>query len=500
MVTQAAVHLMGCKAKYTVSPKGRELPVPERFSGTILTGGRLQEADGDICPRSMTECKTEPGLQVCVFFIFVPTTSRVLAQRFFMNSNFNAARSIQEYNYELPDSSIAKYPLTGRDQSRLLKWEKNKISDHQFSNLPDLIPENSVLVFNNTRVIRARLHFRKATGARIEIFCLEPTHPHDYVLSFAETRSCSWKCIVGNLKRWKGEVLELQVSNNNKGLNLHPGVVMLKAEITGYLDDGCEVKFSWDNEKYTFAEILEEAGNIPIPPYLHRESEEIDLTVYQTVYSKVEGSVAAPTAGLHFTEKVFQQLSERNISCRELTLHVGAGTFQPVKSDTIGEHRMHTEHFSVNRVMLEGLIAHSGPVIAVGTTTVRTLESLYWTGCKILQDPGIEMDQLSVKQWDPYENIAPEFDAKSALSAISSFMAKNGLTVLETSTRIMILPGYRFRIISGMVTNFHQPQSTLLLLIAAILGDDWKRVYRHALSEGYRFLSYGDANLYLIGE
>jgi S-adenosylmethionine:tRNA ribosyltransferase-isomerase len=431
----------------------------------------------------------------------VPTASQVLAQRLFMKINFNAASSIKDFSYDLPDNSIAKYPLTDRDQSKLLQWENNKISDHMFCDLPGLLPEHSVLVFNNTRVIRARLHFMKSTGAKIEVFCLEPTQPHDYILSFAQTNTCCWKCIVGNLKKWKGEVLEMRVAINKEGLNQPSGaVVVLSAEMVGDLEGGYEVKFSWNNSGYTFAEILEAAGNMPIPPYLRRESEEIDLTVYQTVYSKIKGSVAAPTAGLHFTGQIFKQLAERNILCQELTLHVGAGTFQPVKSDTIGEHRMHTEHFSVSKVMLDNLIAHPGKVFAVGTTSVRTLESLYWTGCKILQNPGIETDQLWTKQWEPYEKSVTEVDAKTALSAVSAYMAKNGLTALETSTQIMILPGYRFRVIAGLVTNFHQPQSTLLLLISAILGDDWRRVYSHALSEGYRFLSYGDANLYLIGE
>jgi S-adenosylmethionine:tRNA ribosyltransferase-isomerase len=306
---------------------------------------------------------------------------------------------------------------------------------------------------------------------------------------------------VGNLKKWKGEVLEMRVAINKEGLNQPSGaVVVLSAEMVGDLDGGYEVKFSWNNSGYSFAEILEAAGNMPIPPYLRRESEEIDLTVYQTVYSKIKGSVAAPTAGLHFTGQIFKKLAERNILCQELTLHVGAGTFQPVKSDTIGEHRMHTEHFSVSKVMLDNLIAHPGKVIAVGTTSVRTLESLYWAGCKIIQNPEIEAGQLCIRQWDPYENSAAEIGEKAALSAISEYLAKKGLKALETSTQIMILPGYRFRVIAGLVTNFHQPQSTLLLLISAILGDDWRRVYSHALSEGYRFLSYGDANLYMTSD
>ncbi len=459
--------------------------------------------------------------------------------------------SIKAFNYDLPDSAVAKYPLPERDESKLLVWEKNEISDHRFSDLPGLLPEGSMLVFNNTRVIRARLHFAKPTGAKIEVFCLEPTHPHDYVLSFAQTSSCRWKCIVGNLKRWKTEVLEMMVGlsdgeterlgdgetegwketekqgNGDLGtwglgeremerdcttvrpddeMTVGPGdgergtteMVVLRAEKVGEMDGGVEIEFSWNNPGYTFSEILEAAGNIPIPPYLHRDSEEIDATGYQTVYSKIKGSVAAPTAGLHFTENVFKVLADRNISCEELTLHVGAGTFQPVKSDTIGEHQMHTEHFSVGRTMIGRILAHPGKLVAVGTTSVRTLESLYWIGCKIHHNHDFESQNFKLGQWEPYLDNCRDIGAKEALTAILDYMSAKEITSLETSTQIMILPGYRFRIVDGLVTNFHQPQSTLLLLISAILGEDWKRVYAHALAGGYRFLSYGDANLYII--
>ena len=398
---------------------------------------------------------------------------------------------ISEFNYDLPDSSVAKFPLAKRDHSRLLVWENGEIADHTFSNLPGLLPERSMLVFNNTRVIRARLHFAKSTGANIEVFCLEPTSPHDYIHSFAQTSSCCWKCIVGNKKRWKEELLKLRINVENHSINL-------SAELLGELDGGFEIRFSWDNPHFTFSEILEAAGKIPIPPYLHRDSEEIDLTAYQTVYSKIKGSVAAPTAGLHFTERIFQALAGRAILCEELTLHVGAGTFQPVKSDTIGAHQMHTELFSVNRSLISQLISHPGNVIAVGTTSVRTLESLYWIGCKIIRNPRIESDQLPVTQWEPYQDVAEPIKVKVALQAILDWLESRELEWLETATRIMVVPGYKFRIIRGLVTNFHQPQSTLLLLISAILGNDWKRVYAHALAGGYRFLSYGDANLYLM--
>jgi S-adenosylmethionine:tRNA ribosyltransferase-isomerase len=283
-----------------------------------------------------------------------------------------------------------------------------------------------------------------------------------------------------------------------EGLRGGGAKVVLSAEMVGELEGGLEIRFSWDNPRFTFSEILEAAGNMPIPPYLHRESEEIDLTVYQTVYSKIKGSVAAPTAGLHFTERVFKELASRDIACEELTLHVGAGTFQPVKSETAGDHRMHTEHFYVNKEMIDRMIAHQEKVIAVGTTSVRTLESLYWIGLKIALNPQITPDQLWVTQWEPYQDEVQNIGAKMALSAISTWLTSRNLTALDTATQIMILPGYRFRIIDGLVTNFHQPKSTLLLLICAILGKDWKRIYSHALANGYRFLSYGDANLYLM--
>jgi len=398
---------------------------------------------------------------------------------------------ITDFNYELPDSAVAKYPLPQRDQSKLLLWKQGEIKDCHFSDLPGLLPEQSMLVFNNTRVIRARLHFLKPTGASIEVFCLEPTKPHDYVHSFAQTTSCRWKCIVGNKKRWKGETLTLSVG-------LAGEIVFLSALLLGELEGGYEIEFSWDQAKFNFAEILEAAGSIPIPPYLHRSSEEIDLTVYQTVYARIKGSVAAPTAGLHFTDRVFRDLGDRHVTCEELTLHVGAGTFQPVKSETIGEHLMHTEYFSVNLDLLNKLIDHPKEVLAVGTTSVRTLESLYWIGCKILGNPQIEVERLGVTQWEPYEVNVAEIDAGKALKAILNWLEVRKRSNLETTTQIMIIPGYRFRIIDGLVTNFHQPQSTLLLLISAILGEDWKRVYAHALENNYRFLSYGDANLYWI--
>ena len=397
---------------------------------------------------------------------------------------------IQDYAYDLPDDLIPKYAKVDRDHSRLLVWENGRITDDHFFNLPELLPQNSLLVFNNTKVIRARLLFRKATGAKIEIFCLEPIDPSEYVLSFSQQQQCTWKCMVGNLKKWKGEKLVQNLKIGKEQLNFC-------AEKIGDLSNGCEVAFSWDNPTYSFAEILEASGNIPIPPYLNRESEDIDITSYQTVYSRISGSVAAPTAGLHFTHELFSALDRNHVLCEEVTLHVGAGTFQPVKSDKIGGHEMHSEHFVVTRSLIETLSTFKGKIIAVGTTSVRTLESLYFIGCKISLNPGIKIPELSVNQWEPYQSEENDLSLNRSLGAIIEYMKLHDLTELNTSTQIIIAPGYRFKVISGMITNFHQPLSTLLLLIAAFLGEDWKQIYEHALNNKYRFLSYGDSNLYL---
>jgi S-adenosylmethionine:tRNA ribosyltransferase-isomerase len=386
---------------------------------------------------------------------------------------------------------VAKYPLLERDQSKLLVYKDKQIDDCCFSDLSKLLPDESMLVFNNTRVIHARLLFTKSTGAIIEVFCLEPTHPNSYEVSFSQTTACRWKCLVGNLKRWKGEELKKKISAGDQEINL-------LAKHIGAVEGGHEIQFSWDNSSYTFSEILEAAGSIPIPPYLNRVSEEMDRLVYQTVYASVKGSVAAPTAGLHFTDKIFKALDIKKVICRELTLHVGAGTFQPIKSDTLGEHQMHAENFSVDKSMIDELISHQGKIIAVGTTSVRTLESLYWIGCKIFDNPHISTEDIDVDQWEPYQYRSGQVQTKIALQAIQRWLLKKELNRLDTFTRIIILPGYQFRLIGGLITNFHQPKSTLLLLIAAVLGDDWKRVYAHALENDYRFLSYGDANLYLI--
>lgn len=398
--------------------------------------------------------------------------------------------SVQDFTYNLPDERIAKYALADRDQSKLLVWENGRISDDNFYNLTEYLPSGSMLVFNNTKVIKARLIFRKKTGARIELFCLEPITPSDYSLSFSQTENCRWKCIIGNLQKWKDEVLELRLTIN--GINL-----IFRAAKMNQIDDAYEILFSWDNNQFTFAEIIEACGDIPIPPYLKRESEEIDLISYQTVYSKIKGSVAAPTAGLHFTENVLDSLKKKDIRCEELTLHVGAGTFQPVKAATIFGHNMHTEHFTVSLEFIKKLSEQKRKIIAVGTTSVRTLESLYRMGCKIIDDPSIETAKLSVTQWEPYHQNNRSHTLSESFKALLDYMLNNNLRELNTSTQIIIIPGYEFKVIDGMITNFHQPQSTLLLLIAAFLGEEWRRIYDHALADDYRFLSYGDSNLFL---
>ncbi len=399
--------------------------------------------------------------------------------------------SAQALDYHLPDERIAKYPLPERDQSKLLVWKNGTITDSVFRLLADFLPEKSLLIFNNTKVIRARLLFHKATGAQIEIFCLDPAEPADYQLAFQQTSQCSWHCMVGNLRKWKNEILEKEVTVNGQ-------TVHLKAEKKSQHDATVLVQFSWDNPAADFASVIEAAGILPIPPYLHRDTEASDLERYQTIYSKIKGSVAAPTAGLHFTDQVFHSLKEKHIDWDEVTLHVGAGTFRPVKADTIVDHEMHSEQIFVSRKLIEKLIANKEKLIAVGTTSIRTLESLYWLGVKFLDEPSQDVYKLHIDQWMPYEERA-EIPKQEALKAILDFMDRLKLSFISASTQIIIVPGYRFRLTDGMITNFHQPQSTLLLLIAAYLGDDWERIYDHALNNHYRLLSYGDSNLYLKG-
>ncbi len=393
---------------------------------------------------------------------------------------------IGDYTYELPEEKIAKFPLADRDSSKLLVFDRGEIRTGLFSDVADFLCDGQTLVFNNTKVIHARLRCWKLTGAIIEIFCLEPYLPADYAQNFASHRSCEWRCMVGNLKKWKeGEV---SCSFSCKGVSY-----MLKAEKIEQQETEVIIRFSWDGG-LTFSEVLECCGQIPIPPYLNREPEESDEIRYQTVYSKEEGSVAAPTAGLHFSERILGLLKKKNITIAELTLHVGAGTFRPVKSEKIGAHPMHTEHIIVTRELVNCLRDKSGDLIAVGTTSVRTLESLYWMGVKRLE--GVA-EFHSVSQWEVY--LLPDYYLlKEALDALSAWFDMTSKEQLEAETTIMIVPGYRFRVVDAMFTNFHQPQSTLLLLVAAAIGEDWRRVYDYAFRHGFRFLSYGDSSFLRI--
>ena len=400
---------------------------------------------------------------------------------------------INEYTYALPDERIAKYPLAERDASKLLIYRGGQIRETLFRSLPDCLPDGALLVFNNTRVIRARLLFRKDTGAMIEIFCLEPALPSDYEQSFAQTDHCTWHCLVGNSKRWKSGQLHTTVTVGSEPVTLSAERISVAGEAGDLVD------FHWDNPCCTFSDVLEAVGVLPIPPYLHRETEAQDLQTYQTVYSKVKGSVAAPTAGLHFTPAVLAELDARGIEREEVTLHVGAGTFRPVKSDTIGGHAMHTEHFAVTRRTVDRLLAKPEHVIAVGTTSVRTLESLYYIGCALARGEADESadEAFTVGQWVPYDADAPTLPAEEALCAILSYLDGRGMDRLWAATQIIIAPGYQFKIVRGMVTNFHQPQSTLLLLVSAFVGEDWRTIYDYALAHDFRFLSYGDSSLLL---
>ena len=394
---------------------------------------------------------------------------------------------ISEFNYPLPDERIAKFPLSNRDESKLLVYRQGEVSEDRFTSLPNYLEAGEMMVFNNTKVIQARLHFRKETGALIEVFCLEPIQPNDYVLSFQQTQKCSWLCMVGNLKKWKEGSLKRTLEVKDKTITL----TATRGECRG---TSHWIDFEWNDETLTFADVLEAVGELPIPPYLNRETQESDKQTYQTVYSKIKGSVAAPTAGLHFTERVLKALDEHGIDREELTLHVGAGTFKPVKSEEIEGHEMHTEYISVNKRTIEKLIAHGGKTIAVGTTSVRTLESLYYIGVLIHQNPGANQEDLHVKQWMPYEP-HPTLTPVESLQTILDYLHRHGMEALHTSTQIIIAPGYEYKIVKKIVTNFHQPQSTLLLLVSAFVKGDWKKIYDYALSHDFRFLSYGDSSL-----
>ena len=395
---------------------------------------------------------------------------------------------IQEYSYILPDERIAKYPLEKRDSSKLLIYNNGEISQNNFTSLPSYLPEGLLMVFNNTKVVPARLLFRKETGAVIEIFCLEPVDPMDYALSFASVGCCSWNVVIGNARKWKGgDVYFICDDTHKEAQNLN-----LRAELVQKGDNnGSIVKFKWDGN-VSFSEVLDICGRIPIPPYLNRDTEELDLERYQTLYARIKGSVAAPTAGLHFTDNVLQQVRDKGIDTCNVCLHVGAGTFVPVKSEYIADHKMHTEPFEVTKEFLLKLrdLKDGAKVISVGTTSTRTLESLYFIGVQCIEngEPG------AVQQWEPYRKDY-NYTLKESVGAIVEYMERNGMEKLVARTGIIIVPSYKFRVVDVLVTNFHQPQSTLLLLISAFIGGDWKSVYNYALDNGFRFLSYGDSSL-----
>ena len=393
---------------------------------------------------------------------------------------------ISDYNYPLPDERIAKFPIAQRDHSKLLVYRKGEVGEDVFYHLPDYLPKGALMVFNNTKVIQARMHFRKETGALIEVFLLEPAEPTDYELMFQTTGHCAWYCLVGNLKKWKEGTLTREIRIENLELR----VSATRGPIHG---TSHRIDFAWDGN-VSFAEIIDAMGELPIPPYLNRETQESDKTTYQTVYSKIKGSVAAPTAGLHFTPEVLADIDAHGIDREELTLHVGAGTFKPVKSEEIEGHEMHTEFISVRRQTIEKLIAHGGEAIAVGTTSVRTLESLYYMGLKVMQNPELSEEQLHVAQWEPYSEVR-EISTVESLTALRDWMDVHGLEVLHSSTQIIIAPGYDYHIVKMLVTNFHQPQSTLLLLVSAFVKGDWHKIYDYALAHDFRFLSYGDSSL-----
>ena len=392
---------------------------------------------------------------------------------------------IEDYNYYLPDEKIAKYPLECRDGSKLLKYQNAAVEEYRFTDLPSLLPEGALMVFNDTKVVPARLHFQRSTGAHIEIFCLEPVRPNEYVTMFAETSSCRWKCIVGNVKRWKNDTLDLYNPLNDGAI----AQMALKADLMERDGETSIVEFSWSSG-IPFSKVLELGGSVPIPPYLNRDTEDVDLERYQTLYARYRGSVAAPTAGLHFTENVLEKIRSKGISTETVCLHVGAGTFLPVKSSLVSEHTMHREPFVVTCEFIEKLIAAEGKLVAVGTTSVRTLESLYYVGVRCLEE-GMPGD---VDQWAPYSRNY-QYTLKESLKAIVDYLKSNGLAELKVGTRIIIVPGYEFKVVDVLVTNFHQPQSTLLLLISAFVKGDWKRIYEFALGHDFRFLSYGDSSV-----
>lgn len=392
---------------------------------------------------------------------------------------------IEDYNYPLPDERIAKYPLSERDSSKLLRYENGKVSEYVFRDIPGLLPDNAIMVFNDTKVVPARLHFVRPTGARIEIFCLQPVKPEEYNLSFAATESCTWKCVIGNAKKWKGDILSLYNPQEDAAVT----ALNMRAELVSREGETGIVCFSWDGG-HPFSRVLEICGTIPIPPYLNRESEALDVERYQTLYAKTRGSVAAPTAGLHFTEKVLEEIKARGIDMETVCLHVGAGTFLPVKDSEVSKHSMHREPFVVSLDFLKDILESGKKIIAVGTTSVRTLESLYYAGVSCIEKGHPE----DVEQWAPYTR-EYEPTTREAIAALVKYLEDNSLTELKVGTRIIIVPGFKFRLVDVLVTNFHQPESTLILLVSAFVGGDWRTIYDYALSHDFRFLSYGDSSL-----
>ena len=407
--------------------------------------------------------------------------------------------SIEDYNYPLPDERIAKYPLGERDASKLLVLKDGELTSSHFKNINDFLPKDSLLIFNETKVVRARLQFTKESGAAIEIFCLEPiTGNGDYQLAFSSSSPSEWRCLVGNSRRWKSDTLSLEVEvNKTTSQQDNKTKATLYAERLEKNDNYSVVKFSWEPAELSFAEILEAAGEIPLPPYLHREAEASDRERYQTVFAKHEGSVAAPTAGLHFTNELIDRLKNDGIAFEEVTLHVGAGTFRPVSSETIGEHEMHSETIVVRKSCIENLIKNCNKtIIPVGTTSMRTIESLYWIGLMLIEE-GLEERNLHLNQWFPYKERESLPSAEESLSTILKYMEMHKMEVFHASTALMIAPSCKINIAKALITNFHQPKSTLLLLVSALIGNKWKEAYQYALDNDFRFLSYGDSCLFL---
>jgi len=400
--------------------------------------------------------------------------------------------SIHEFSYELPENRIAKYPLAERDSSKLLVYKSGQISEFTYRNLSEQLPEHSLLIFNNTKVVEARLMFKKPSGGLIEVFCLEPDSRYpDITIAMQQKEKVYWKCLVGSAKKWKEGSITCSIDYNNTP-------IIIEAQKIAQLNDYFILELSWNLPAINFAELLHIAGSIPLPPYLNRQTEETDKERYQTIYAKYDGSVAAPTAGLHFTNQIFESFQQKNIETTNVTLHVGAGTFKPVKAATMNDHEMHAEFIEVDIETIQRIINKlDNDIIAVGTTSLRTIESLYWLGIKTLQHPSIEADKLTVQQWDPYEQPLNSISAKDALTGLQTWLKENNLSKLITKTQIIIAPGYSFKVINGLITNFHQPQSTLLLLVAALVSDDWKKIYQYALDHAFRFLSYGDGSLIL---